>query len=176
MKHLVLVIAAAVVAACHSAGPTSMPTIEEPLASPAPHIAMFSWRNNTATLACENLLTAEDIAAIHCTADADVAVRLTITDVGGDCGVSLLPHGTRCKTILGVGQVDGSWEAPWGPGATETAMTVRATCDVLDARGRVADTRSTCIPSVGYALPDRYLQPPWPASCQAQIIGCHRAP
>jgi hypothetical protein len=171
MRRLVLVTAAVVVAACHSAGPTSVPTTQEP-----PHITTFSWRNNTATLACVNLLTGEDIAAILCSADAEAAVRITLTDVGGDCSPSPLPHGSRCKTILGVGSVEGSWEAPWDRGATDTAMTVTATCEVLDARGRVADTRTTCISSVGFAPPQQYFQPPWPASCEALLLGCHTAP
>src|SRR5689334_16114599 len=98
MKRLVLITAAMVAAACHSAGPTSEEFIS------TPHIADFSWRNDTTTLACENPLTGVDIASIRCTADAEAAVHLTITDVGGDCGVSVLSHGTRCKTIQGVGQ------------------------------------------------------------------------
>ena len=173
MKRLVLITSGVVVAACHSASPTSVPTT---LASPAPHIAAFSWRNSTATLACENLLTGEDVASILCAADAEAAVRITVTDVGGDCSPSRLSHGSRCKTTLGVGRVEGFWEAPWEPGAMDTAMTVTATCEVFDARGRVADTRTTCIPSVGFAPPQRYFQPPWPASCQAQLLGCHKAP
>ena len=170
MRRLVLVAAAALVA-CHSTGPTSV----EP--TPSPFITAFSWWNNTATLACENLLTGEDAAAIRCVADGEARVRITVTDVFGDCRSSGLPHGTRCKTIEGQGTAEGFWEAPWGRDATETAMTVTVTCEVLDARGRVADTRTTCIPSFGFAQPPpHYFPPPWPEPCEAQILSCHEAP
>jgi len=174
MRRLVLV-ATAVLAACHSASPTSVgPTSDVPMATP--HITAFRWRNNTATLACENLLTGADAAAISCSADAAVPVRITVTDVLGDCSSSPLPYGSRCKTIEGTSTANGYWEAPWGPGATETAMTVTVTCEVLDARGGVADTRTTCVPSIGYAHSQHYFKPPWPDSCQAQLLACHGAP
>lgn len=169
MRRLVLA-ATLALAACHFSAPT-------PVAPTAtPHIAAFSWRNATATLACQNLLTGEDAADIRCAADVEAPVRITVTDVLGDCSASPLPHGSRCTTIEGTNTAQGHWEAPWGPGATETAMTVKVTCEVLDARGGVADTRTTCIPSIGYSRSDQYFMPPWPDSCQAQILACHEAP
>lgn len=169
MRRWVLVAAAAAaLVACDSTSPTAV--------GPPPSITAFSWRNNTAILACENLLTGEDAAAIRCVADGEARVRITVTDVLGDCRPSGLPHGSRCTTIEGRGTAEGFWEAPWARDATETAMTVTVTCEVFDSHGLVADERTTCIPSFGFAPPQHFFPPPWPDSCEAQRLSCHEAP
>src|SRR4029079_18853538 len=99
--------------------------------------------------------------------------RITVTNVLGDCRSSSLLYGTRCTTIEGVGTATGNWEAPWQPGSTDTAMTVTATCEVLDERGSVLDSRTTCIPSLGW-VDGHAIIPPWAEACQAQLQGCHR--
>jgi hypothetical protein len=126
------------------------------------------------TLACQNLLTGANYATIRCAADSPARVRIRVTDVSGDCR-STFPHGTRCTTFDGTGTASGNWEAPWDFGSTWTAMTVSVTCEVLDDRGEVVDTRSTCIPSFGYTDRDT-IEPPWSDTCQSELQGCHAAP
>ena len=177
MRWRFLTVAGCVLAACDAAGPTPIQPAPVPTPSPsAPHISEFTWRNATPTMACFNLLTGSDFASIRCSAEDQMPVRITITDISGDCGSSPLPYGTRCKTIDGMRTAQGNWEAPWGLGRTETAMTVTVTCAALDARGDIADVRTTCIPSTGYSRGSGIVPPPWSAACQAQLLPCHMAP
>jgi hypothetical protein len=151
-------------------------TAAEVIPPPAPaHITDFSWRNETVTLACDNLLTGADFASIHCSADAAAPVRIRIADVSGNCRQGSFPYGKRCDTIDATQTVTANWEAPYDFGSTSTAITVLVTCEVLDSHGQAIDSRSTCIPSIGYEN-QHAIQPPWPDYCQAEIIGCHGRP
>jgi hypothetical protein len=180
-------VAACLMAACSESGPASVslpptPSVSaaagspSPLPSPSsPRITDFSWRNNTVTLACENLLTGADAAAIRCASDTAVPVRIRVTDLEGNCRSGGFPYGARCQTTDGTQAVTAYWEAPWDFGSTWTAMTGVVTCEVLDASGQVVDSRSTCIPSTGYTNRD-HISPPWSDDCQKMIIGCHYPP
>ena len=180
VKWRALPLACGLLASCAATGPTPLATTTTTTLPPSSsatvtRIDEFTWRNSTPTQACFNPLTGSDAVAIRCSATTRASVRITVTNVLGDCRSSSLLYGTRCTTIEGVGTATGNWEAPWQPGSTDTAMTVTATCEVLDERGSVLDSRTTCIPSLGW-VDGHAIIPPWTEACQAQLQGCHRFP